>query len=99
MEYKERQVLFNEIVNNEFTHISAFKEVNDNKENKEMIAAKNESLEISEKLLENLSEEASELFDNYSSADTTYWIEVARYYFKKGVEAGIKNLNFTKNLI
>ncbi|MCS6131810.1 hypothetical protein DWV13_09215 [Clostridium botulinum] len=98
MTHKETEKLFNQIVNNEFLHISEFKEYEDLKENKEIVNIKNEKEKIYEKLYE-VAPGHNDLIDDLDSAECNYWCMIARYYFKMGVIAGATNLNFTNTLI
>lgn len=94
MNYEERQALFNAIIENEFKNISTHEEYDDNKENDEMNGYKKKASEITEKLFLNISDESGILLNDLEAAETDYWTCVARYYFKKGVSAGLTNLNF-----
>ncbi|NFO29023.1 hypothetical protein FDB41_00635 [Clostridium botulinum] len=98
MTHKETEKLFNQIVNNEFVHISVFKEYEDLKENEEIVNIKNEKEKIYEKLYE-VAPGHDKLIDDLDSAECDYWCMIARYYFKMGVIAGATNLNFTNTLI
>ncbi len=98
MTHKETEKLFNQIVNNEFVHISEFKEYEDLKENEEIVNIKNQKEKIYEKLYE-VAPGHDKLIDALDSAECDYWCMIARYYFKMGVIAGTTNLNFTNTLI
>ncbi|MBN1053071.1 hypothetical protein FDB75_06500 [Clostridium botulinum] len=98
MTHKETKKIFDQIVNNEFLHISEFKEYEDLKENKEIVNIKNEKEKIYEKLYK-VAPGHSDLIDDLDSAECDYWCMIARYYFKMGIIAGATNLNFTNKLI
>ncbi|EES50556.1 hypothetical protein NE172_02765 [Clostridium botulinum] len=99
MTHKETEKLFNQIVNNEFVHISVFKEYEDLKDDTEVVAADNKITQLTDTLFKNVSQECGILLDDLQSAECDYWCMIARYYFKMGVIAGATNLNFTNTLI
>ncbi len=88
--------IVNSVIENEFLHISEFKEHEDLKENKELVNSDNEKDKIYEKLYE-VAPGHNELIDELQSAECNYWCMIARYYFKMGVIAGTTNLSFLKD--
>ncbi|NFN17443.1 hypothetical protein FDB52_00755 [Clostridium botulinum] len=96
MKLEETKKLINNIIENEFHHISEFKEFEDLKENKEIVNINNEKKKIIRKLLE-VASEHSDLILDYESAECDYRCMVARYYFKMGVIAGATKLSFLKD--
>lgn len=96
---QEKKQLFDEIINNEFCHISEYEELQDTNDNKEIVEADSLVKKITDEIFKIVDFKLEELVDDLQTAEIDYWTLIARYYFKKGVEAGIKNLNFTKILI
>lgn len=96
MNLKTTKKIVNSVIENEFLHISNFKEYEDLKENKELVNIDNERDKIYEKLFE-VAPGHNELIDDLQSAECNYWCMVARYYFKMGVIAGTTNLSFLKD--
>ena len=97
--YEGQKQLFDKIVNNEFCHISEWQELKDTENNTEIVKADKKIAQITDKLFKNISHESGMLLDDLQTAEVDYWVLIARYYFKKGVEAGLTNLNFTKVLL
>ncbi len=96
MNLKTTKKIVNSVIENEFLHISEFKEYKDLKENKEIVNIDNEKDKIYEKLYE-VTSDNNELIDDLQTAECNYWCMVARYYFKMGVIAGTTNLSFLKD--
>ncbi len=98
MKHEEIKKLMKDIIENEFQHIAEYEEINFINADKEQNELSNLSEELFLKLREILPEEHSRLlFDFYSSVGNQY-INMCRFYFKKGVVAGINNLNFIRKI-
>ncbi|MGN2349428.1 hypothetical protein ACTFH7_13100 [Clostridium cagae] len=96
MKLEETKKSINNVIENEFHHISKFKEFKDLKENEKIVNSKNEKAKILRKLLEVASMHSDLLLD-YESAECDYWCMVALYYFKMGIIEGATNLSFLKD--
>lgn len=94
MDYKERKELFNKIIENEFVHISFWEEKEDLKEDETITMFENKIETIMNQLFQNISHKDGMLLDELESAETNFWTSIARYYFRKGVIAGLTDLNF-----
>lgn len=89
--------LVNNIIENEFSHIQEYKEM-------EFIGADKEQRElakISESLLKkikkDISQEHTELLNDFCIAIAGEWINICRFYFKQGIVCGTTNLSFLKD--
>lgn len=98
MNYEEKRKLINNIIENEFTHIQIYRELNDLKKDKERLKESEESSKLFKKLLEGASKEYQEMLDDYYSAVISELVSYCRYYFKEGVAAGTSNLNFIRDI-
>ncbi|NFA43702.1 hypothetical protein EXM65_14315 [Clostridium botulinum] len=96
MNLNATEQLIDNVISNEFNHISEFKELEDLKRNKEIINLDSKKDKIYEKLYE-VAPGHDKLIDDLESAECEYWCMVARYYFKMGVIAGATNLSFLKD--
>ncbi|MBN1040082.1 hypothetical protein FDC58_12105 [Clostridium botulinum] len=96
MNLKATEQLIDNVISNEFNHISEFKELEDLKKNEEIINLDSKKDKIYEKLYE-VAPGQDKLIDDLESAECEYWCMVARYYFKMGVVAGVTNLSFLKD--
>ncbi|HBJ1646721.1 TPA: hypothetical protein LA462_001204 [Clostridium botulinum] len=97
MNLKTNKKIVNSVIENEFLHISEFKEHEDLKDNIEVVTADNKITQLTDTLFKNVSQECGILLDDLQSAECNYWCMIARYYFKMGVIAGTTNLSFLKD--
>ena len=86
MKYEEANKFINSVIENEFQHVQHYEE-----------KGFSDTDEVFEKLLKSIPEEYRKLIDEYSSAACHEWVNLCRFYFKKGVIAGTTNLNFLKD--
>lgn len=85
------------ILENEFHHIQEHHEIDDLKENKEIEAEQQETERLFSKLISGLPEDKRKLLYEYDDAMTYLNTDLARYYFRKGVESGVTDLDFMKD--
>ena len=97
MDLQDTKKLINNVIENEFSHIQETQEYEDSLINSELNAKNKNIEEILKKLFE-VAPEHKELIDKFDSEVASYWTDVCRYYFKKGVAAGTANLNFLRDL-
>ncbi|GEA33607.1 hypothetical protein [Clostridium diolis] len=93
MRMEELRKLINNIIGNEFDHISEFKEKEDFDSNdtiKELSEKVNDVLDKLNELLPDQQDLIGELDDLYSN----YCTNACKYYFREGVAAGTTNLKF-----
>ena len=97
MKYEDLRKLINNVIENEFQHIQNYEEKDFSDTDKEQKELEDKTTEVFEKLLKSIPEEYRKLIDEYSSAACYEWVNLCRFYFKKGVIAGTTNLNFLKD--
>ncbi|MBY6931275.1 hypothetical protein [Clostridium botulinum] len=98
MDYQKLGLLMDKVIENEFKHIQEHHEREDINKNIEVVKEEKRANELFEKLLQVAPEQKS-LINDYDEVITNYWIDIARYYFKKGVITGTSNLNFVNTTI
>ncbi|NFS30498.1 hypothetical protein FDF12_14885 [Clostridium botulinum] len=98
MDYQKLGLLMDKVIENEFKHIQEHHEREDINKNIEVVKEEKRANELFEKLLQVAPEQRS-LINDYDEVITNYWIDIARYYFKKGVITGTSNLNFVNTTI
>ncbi|NFA43645.1 hypothetical protein EXM65_13915 [Clostridium botulinum] len=98
MNYQKLGILMDKVIENEFKHIQEHHERDDINKNIEVVKEEKRANELFEKLLQVVPEQKN-LINDYDEVITNYWIDIARYYFKKGVIAGTSNLNFVNTNI
>ncbi len=91
------KTMINKILENEFHHIQEHHESNDLKDNKEMETEREYADAMFEKIFNLLPEDKRFLLYEYESAISNFDVDIARYYFIKGVEMGVTNLDFMKD--
>ena len=91
------KTMINKILENEFHHIQEHHESNDLKDNKEMETEREYADTMFEKIFNLLPEDKRFLLYEYESAISNFDVDIARYYFRKGVEMGVTNLDFMKD--
>lgn len=97
MKYEEANKFINSVIENEFQHVHHYEEKGFSDTDKDQKELEDKTTEVFEKLLKSIPEEYRKLIDEYSSAACYEWVNLCRFYFKKGVIAGTTNLNFLKN--
>lgn len=95
--YKQTEKLINNIIENEFQHISEHEEYEDFKADETFNGLTNKVHEALEKLSKAIPSH-QKLFEEYLEAASEYEREYIRYYFKKGVVSGTSNLNFLRDI-
>ncbi|WP_252234763.1 hypothetical protein [Clostridium sp. ZS1] len=98
MNIEKLELLMDKVIENEFKHIQEHHERDDINKNIEVVKEEKRANELLEKLLQVAPEQKS-LINNYDEVITNYWVDIARYYFKKGVIAGTSNLDFITTTI
>ncbi|NFH90376.1 hypothetical protein FDA33_09245 [Clostridium botulinum] len=98
MNIEKLELLMDKVIENEFKHIQEHHERDDINKNIEVVKEEKKADELFEKLLQVAPEQKS-LMNDYDEVITNYWIDIARYYFKKGVIAGTSNLSFVNTTI
>lgn len=93
MNLEDTKKIINNVIENEFNHIQDTQEMEDLRNNTK-INTKSENAEDALKRLIEVLPEHKELIDKFESEFAGYWIELCRYYFKKGVVSGTTNLKF-----
>lgn len=97
MNFDERMKLIDNIVDNEFNHVGNENlEGMDNLEKYNKIAKENQ--EKYELLRNALPEDLQKVLWNYSDEHENMLLLEIQHYFKKGVAAGVTNLNFLKDI-
>lgn len=96
MNLEETKKLIRNVIENEFNHILETQQSQDLLEDVEINKMSENSNNLLKKLFE-VAPEHRELIDNFESESSAYWSELCRYYFKKGVIAGITNLKFLED--
>lgn len=89
--------IINKILENEFHHIQEYRETDDLKENKEYQEDQEKAFVLYEQLTKGLYKDQRSLLLEYEGATTDWAVDLARYYFRKGVEVGVTNLDFMKD--
>ncbi len=97
MKYEEMRKLIENIIENEFMHISKCDEKSFLDTDKEQIELSETSDNLLKQLHENIPEECQKLLNDYSNAVLYEWVNICRFYFEKGVVAGTTNLEFLKD--
>ncbi|UFH66263.1 hypothetical protein KQH81_07015 [Clostridium cadaveris] len=97
MKYEDLRKLINNVIENEFHHIQYYEEKDFGDTDKEQNELETKADEILEKLNKSVPEEFRMLVDEYSSAVYQEWVNLCKFYFKKGVISGTTNLNFLKD--
>ena len=98
MNYEKMCKLINGIVENEFNKVQEFKEAGFADKDTEQQQLNKISSDLMEKLMGTLSEEQKDLLDKLDGALASEWINLCRFYFKKGLAAGLTNLNFLSDI-
>lgn len=98
MNYDKMCKLIDGIVENEFNKVQEFKEAGFADKDTEQQQLNKISSELMEKLIGTLSEEQQELLDELDGALASEWINLCRFYFKKGVASGLTNLKFLSDI-
>lgn len=93
MNLEDTKKLVNNVIKNEFRHISESKEFDDFNADVE-ISSSSEQMEKLFKQIKELLPESFELIDALESEITDYCTAASKYYFKNGVIAGTTNLKF-----
>ena len=91
------RAIINKILDNEFQHIQEHHENDDLKDNKQIVAEQKYADAIFEKIFDILPEDKRFLLYEYESSISNADVDIARYYFRKGVKAGIPDLDFMKD--
>lgn len=86
----------NEIVEDRFRFIQEHYEHKDLNNNNELMKNQKKADNILRKIEKMLPSEEKELIYAYDELITDYWVRIAEYYFKKGVKAGIRDINYIK---
>lgn len=94
MNYDKMCKLIDGIIENEFNNVQEFKEAGFVDKDIKQQQLNKTSSELMEKLMGTFSEEQKDLLDELDGALASEWINLCRFYFKKGVAAGLTNLKF-----
>ena len=94
MKYEQIRKVINGVIENEFKNVNEFKEPYFSDIDKEYIRLDENSSKLMEELIDTLSEEQQNMFNNFESAFIEQWKNILRFYFKEGVRAGLTNLKF-----
>lgn len=97
MKYEEANKFISNVIENEFQHVQIYEEKDFSDKNKEQNELEVKANEILERLLRSVPEEYRKLIDEYSNATCCEWVNLCKFYFKKGVVTGTTNLNFLKD--
>ncbi len=93
MKYKEIKKMINNVIENEFRHISEFREKGDFDSDNDITESMNEVDNAIKRLQELLPEQYS-LISELESQFTNYCTAACKYYFREGVIAGTTSLKF-----
>ena len=93
MKHEEVKKMINNVIDNEFNHISQYREFNDFNSDVEISSAREKMDKLLKKITE-LAPENFELTNSLESEFANYRTAASRYYFKEGVIAGTTNLKF-----
>ncbi len=96
MNLDDTKKLINNVIENEFQHIQNTQEFNDLNEDKDLDEESRKADELFKRLLKVMPGH-EELINDYYDATTSFAVDFARYYFRKGVRAGTTNLEFLKD--
>lgn len=96
MNLEDTRKIINDIIQNEFNHIQENQEHEYVCNNIEINIKSKNTNEALNKLIE-VAPEHRELIDKFENEFADYEVALCRYYFKKGVVAGITNLKFLEN--
>lgn len=98
MKCEEMRKLIESITKNDFKHVQKYEEQEFTSTDKEHIKLTEGSEELSKQLFENIPEEYKKILDDYIDAVLCEWDNLCLFYFKKGLRAGLDNLNFIKEI-
>lgn len=93
MNIEDRRKMVINVIDNEFNHISEFKENNDFNNDNELNKISEKINDILNKLNEILPEQ-QDLIEELDNLHVSYCISACKYYFKEGIVAGTTNLKF-----
>lgn len=96
MSLEDTKKLMNNIIENEFSHIQEYQERPDLNDNIAISKKSQRNIEIIQTLLE-VAPEHKVLICDLENVLASYWVDMCKYYFKKGVIAGATNLNFLRD--
>lgn len=94
MKVKDQVKLFKNIIENEYRHTRDTEVEDIRNEYVEYEEYEKKKVRIIEKLKETLSDEEFDIVSELDDISSSMACLEQRYYFKKGVKAGIDNLNF-----
>lgn len=92
--------IIEKIIENEFHHIQEHhetEELKDNKEYQEYQEDQAKTFMLFEQLDKGLYKDQRELLYEYDETISYWEVDLAKYYFKKGIEVAFTNLDFLKD--
>ncbi|QGH20885.1 hypothetical protein [Clostridium butyricum] len=93
-----KQELINVMIESEFHHIQEHHENDDLKNNKEYQEDQDKSIELYEKLAKGLYKDQIDILLEYESTTVDVSVDLARYYFRKGIETAFDELKCLKEM-
>lgn len=89
--------LINNVISNEFSHISEYEELDFTRNDIEQIELEEKCIGLFQELSEAVPKEYQALLNACDDSINDMWLNLCRFYFKKGVQAGATNLSFLKD--
>lgn len=97
MDFKTITKLVDNIIENELRHVQEENEVTDLKKNIELQETINKRKELGNILENALPKELQRTFNEFVDSFAHEQIEHEKYYFRKGVDAGLDNISYLKD--
>lgn len=98
MNIKNIENIVNGIVENEYNHVGETLESDFENENFEYKQKVLMTKVIREALKKDMTEEQQRLIGELEDSVSSEWIEICKFYFRKGLRAGLSNLKFLKEI-
>lgn len=97
MNFEDTKKLINNVIENEFRHIQEYKELEALNEDKKRLEEYNKAAELLKNILEVVPEEYRDMIGEYEVLTNDVWLDYCRYYFNRGVIAGMTKLKFLED--